>query len=191
MRTFIAIEFSPHVHAVIQSQTAHLRHALGDDSIRWVSPGNLHLTLRFLGETVGTHLQFVRQTLAHEAGGQAPFELQLGGVGAFPNSRSPKVLWLGIQAPAALFSLQRSLETAFRRLGYEPENRPFSPHLTLGRVRQGAAQPALQKIGIVLDRVQPGNIAIARVDAIHLFKSDLQPGAPVYSKLFSATLSRI
>ncbi len=190
LRAFIAIELSSHVCEAIQKQTSRLRQSLGNDVIRWVPTQNMHLTLKFLGDISSSHLDFLKQMLTREADSCPPFDMRLGGVGCFPNQRNPRVLWIDIHAPASLVSLQRGLEAGASRLGYKPEERAFSPHLTIGRVRQTTGLSDLQKIRAVLGAFQLGNIASARVDSVHLFKSDLQPGAPVYTKLFSAPLSK-
>jgi 2'-5' RNA ligase len=190
LRIFIAIELPIPVCDAIQKQTARLRQTLGNDLIRWVPTQNMHLTLKFLGDTTTSHLDFLKQMLARTADAHPQFNLQLGGLGSFPNSRKPRLLWIGIHAPADLASLQKSIETDAIRLGYEQEERPFSPHLSIGRVRQNLGQPELQKIRTTLDTIQLGNIGIARVDSIHLFKSDLQPSGSIYTKLFSAPLSK-
>ncbi|CAG0955430.1 RNA 2',3'-cyclic phosphodiesterase [Anaerolineae bacterium] len=190
LRAFIAIELPSHVCEAIQKQTTRLRQTLGNDIIRWVPTENMHLTLKFLGDTSTSHLDFLKQMLVREADLHPQFDMQLGGVGSFPNQRNPRLLWIGIHAPASLVSLQRGLESGASRLGYKPEERAFSPHLTIGRVRQTAGLSDLQKIRTVLGTLQLGNIAFSRVDSVHLFKSDLQPGAPVYTKLFSAPLAK-
>jgi len=190
LRAFIAIELPSHVCDAIQKQTARLRQTLGNDLIRWVPTQNMHLTLKFLGDTASSYLDFLKQLLTHEANSHPQFDLQLGGLGAFPTSRRPRLLWIGIHAPADLVSLQKGIEAGASRLGYEQEERAFSPHLTIGRVRQNINPPELQKIHAALDTIQIGNIGIARVDFIHLFKSDLQPGGSIYTKLFSAPLSK-
>jgi 2'-5' RNA ligase len=190
LRAFVAIELPAYVCDAIQKQTTRLRQTLGNDFIRWVPTRNMHLTLKFLGDTAASHLDFLKQLLNREADSHPQFDIQLGGIGAFPNSRNPRLLWTGIHAPADLVSLQRGIESGASRLGYKPEERPFSPHLTIARVRQTASLTELQKIRTALDSIQFGNIAIARVDSIHLFKSDLQPGGSVYTKLFSASLSK-
>ena len=190
LRAFIAIELPAHVCDAIQKQTARLRQTLGNDLIRWVPTQNMHLTLKFLGDTATSHLDFLKQLLAREADSHPQFDLQLGGLGAFPTLKRPRLLWIGIHAPADLASLQRSIEAGTSRLGYEPEERAFSPHLSIGRVRQNVSPPDLQKIRTALDTIQLGNIGIARVDSVHLFKSDLQPGGSIYTKLFSAPLSK-
>jgi len=190
LRVFIAIELSSHVSDAIQKETARLRQTLGNEVIRWVPTQNMHLTLKFIGETSTSHLDFLKQLIAREANAHQQFNLQLGGLGSFPNSRKPHLLWIGIHAPADLSALQKNIEAGTTRLGYEQEERAFSPHLSIGRVRQNISQSELQKIRTTLDTIQLGNIGIARVDSIHLFKSDLQPSGSIYTKLFSAPLSK-
>jgi 2'-5' RNA ligase len=190
VRVFIAIELSESVCDTIQKQTTRLRQTLGNDLIRWVPTQNMHLTLKFLGDTTTSHLEFLKQLLAREAKSHPQFNLQLGGLGAFPNSKRPRLLWIGIHAPADLVSLQKSIESGTSRLGYEQEERAFSPHLSIGRVRQNISPPEQQKIRTALDTIQLGNIGTARVDSVHLFKSDLQSGGSIYTKLFSAPLSK-
>jgi 2'-5' RNA ligase len=190
LRVFIAIELPAHACDAIQKETSRLRQTLGSDFIRWVPSHNMHLTLKFLGDTAASHLDFLKQMLVREAELHPPFDMQLGGLGCFPNQRNPRVLWVDIHAPANLTSLQRGIEAGASRLGYKPEPRPFSPHLTIGRVRENVSLTEIQKIRATLGTVQPGNVTSARVDSVHLFKSDLQPGGSVYTKLFSTPLSK-
>jgi 2'-5' RNA ligase len=190
LRAFIAIELPTSTLDAIKKQTAHLHQVLGNDSIRWVPAQNMHLTLKFLGDIATSHVDFLKQLLTREADSHPQFDLQLGGLGSFPNSRRPRLLWIGIHAPADLASLQKSVEAGTSRLGYEQEERAFSPHLTIGRTRQSVSQPELQKIRAALDTIQLGNIGTAKVDSIHLFKSDLQPSGSIYTKLFSAPLTK-
>lgn len=188
LRVFIAIEIPVNVCDSIQKQTTRLRQMLGNDLIRWVPIQNMHLTLKFIGDTTTSHLDFLKQLIAREADSHSQFDLQLGGLGSFPTSRQPRLLWIGIHAPVDLSTLQKNIEIGTTRLGYEQEERAFSPHLSIGRVRQNITPPDLQKIRVALDTIQLGNIGIARVDSIHLYKSDLQPGGSIYTKLFSAPL---
>lgn len=190
MRVFIAVELSPQTLDAIEKQTARLRHTVGNETIRWVPAQNMHLTLKFIGDIATSHVDFIKQMLTREATAHPQFEMQIGGLGSFPNSRMPRVLWIGLHAPAGLASLHKSIEAGALRLGYEKEERPFSPHLTIGRARQSADPKDLTKVRAALDAIQLGNIATARVDSVHLFKSDLQPGGSVYTKLFSAPLSK-
>lgn len=134
------------------------------------------------------HLDFLKQMLGKTADLFTQFDMQITGLGSFPNSKRSRIIWVGLHAPATLFSLQKQIEESASRLGYEKEARAFSPHLTLGRVRQGVPAQDLQKISNILAETQLGRIATVRVDSIHLYKSDLNPEGSVYTKLFSTPL---
>jgi 2'-5' RNA ligase len=188
IRAFIAAEIPNTIQTAIVAQTSRLRNTLGDNLIRWIPSQNLHLTLKFLGDIAGSHLDFLKQAIAQTAGASPAFDLQLSGFGSFPNLKLPRILWVGLHAPASLLSLQRSIESAVVKLGYKKEDRAFSPHLTIGRVRQNLSPAELQKIRTALESFQLGNIGTARVNSIHLFKSDLNPNGAEYTKLFSAGL---
>jgi len=190
LRAFIAIELPSQLQDALEKQTARLRQSLGDDLVRWISTQNMHLTLKFMGNIAASHLEFIKQLITQSADSHSQFDLQISGIGSFPNSKRARILWAGIHAPAGLASLQKSLEAGTARLGYENEERPFSPHLTLGRVRQNIDPAGLQKIRTILDTIQLGHIGSARVDSIHLYKSELQTSGSVYTKLFSAPLKK-
>jgi RNA 2',3'-cyclic 3'-phosphodiesterase len=189
LRAFIALEIPPVIQDAIQQQTAELRKSADSSLVRWVPAENLHLTLKFLGDVSSSNLQFVTQMLAREADQHPSFSLEVGGLGAFPNPRRPRVVWIGIHAPDALSTLQRNLEAAASRLGYPPEERPFSPHLTIGRVKPNVTSVGQQRIRTALESVHVGQLGKAKVTAVHLMKSDLKPTGSVYSPLFSAPLS--
>lgn len=189
-RAFIAVDLPVPIQESIEKQTARMRQALGDELVRWVPVSNMHLTLKFLGNVAATHVDFLKQMLTQIADVHSPFDLQVSGIGSFPNLKRPRVLWVGILAPAGLASLQRSIEAGVTRLGYEKDERPFSPHLTLGRVRQTVDTKSLQLIGDSLTRTQLGNIGTARVNSVHLYKSDLHSDGSVYTKLFSTPLKK-
>ncbi len=188
LRAFLAAELPSELQDAIQTATADLRRRLGGDLVRWVPAQNVHLTLKFLGDVSPTSLDLIQHMLQTEAGQYRPFDASVAGFGCYPNSRRPRILWVGLQAPPILNSLQHDLDSAAARLGYPPEDRDFSPHLTIGRVRQNVTASDLQKIRTEVEHVQVGDLGSTRVDAIHLFKSDLLPTGSVYTKLFSAQL---
>jgi 2'-5' RNA ligase len=188
LRAFIAVELPQQTRAAIERQAARLRQSLGGDLIRWVPVENMHLTLKFLGDVVDTHLNFLKQMISQTAESHPPFDLQVGGLGCFPNLRAPRVIWVGIHAPPVLSALQKNIEAGAARLGYEKEERAFSPHLTLGRARQNANPADLPRIRAALNSIQLGGMETARIESIHLFKSDLTPKGSIYTKLFSAPL---
>jgi 2'-5' RNA ligase len=189
LRAFLASELPSSIQTAIQEATIGLRKALEDDLVRWVPAHNIHLTLKFLGDVSPANLDLIKQMLATEASQYTAFDVQVEGIGSYPNARRPRVLWVGLNAPTALASLQHSIETAAARLGYESEERGFSPHLTIGRVHQNASSTDIQKIRSALETNKVGNLGTARIDAVYLFKSDLQSTGSVYTKLFSAPLA--
>jgi 2'-5' RNA ligase len=186
LRAFIALELPASLRQEIIKQTDRLRQQLGEDLIRWVPSENMHLTLKFLGDVPNNHLDFLKQALLQIADQSSAFDLQLSGLGSFPNSKMPRVLWIGIHAQTALHVFQQTLETTINKLGYKKEERPFSPHLTLGRARQNNSPADSVKIRDALQSIQLGKIGTARVNSVHLFKSDLTPAGSEYTKLFSA-----
>lgn len=187
LRVFIAIEIPLPIRQAIFAQTESLRDAVGP-LVRWVPVENMHLTLKFFGDVSPASVDLLSQMLTAEATDCAPFEMQIGELGSFPTPRRARIIWIGIQAPAALASLQRGIESAAARLGYEPETRPFSPHLTIGRVRQQVSASDQQQVRAALEQTQVGDLGMAEVTAVHLFKSDLKPTGAEYTCLFSAPL---
>ena len=191
LRAFIAVEIPHEIQQAIHQQaTVALRRTIGP-LVRWVPPENLHLTLKFLGDISPASVDMVTQMLRAEADGIQPFEMQVGGLGSFPSLRRVRVIHIGIQAGAGLEALNRGIESACARLGYEAEERPFSPHLTIGRVRQDVSPADGQRLRQALEGIRIDSLGTARVDSVHLFKSDLKPSGAVYTKLFSAPLGNV
>ena len=189
LRAFIALEIPASLQDAIEQHTTSLRTASGS-SVRWVQPRNLHLTLKFLGDVSPSSIQFLHQMLTAEAARFPSFVIQFGGLGAFPSPKRPRVIWIGIQAPPELEALQHAVEAGSARLGYGPEERPFTPHLTVGRVRQAATALEQQRLRLALESARIGPIGKAEIKGISLMKSDLQPAGSVYTRLFSTPLSR-
>ena len=188
LRTFIAVDIPSPIRQAIQQKTAALRQTLGARLVRWVAVENLHLTFKFLGDVSPENVKMLSRLLAAEAEPIHAFELQIGGLGSFPSLRRPRVLFVGVQAPAGLEALFRGIEAACTRLGYESESRGFSPHLTIGRVRQEISSSDQQQIRNALEGTKIDAIGAARVDSVHLYKSDLKSNGSVYTRLFSAPL---
>lgn len=189
LRAFIAVEIPAEIQQNVYKQTAAFRRGI-ESLVRWVPAHNMHLTLKFLGDVSPNNVEFLVQMLRNEAALVPAFDIHLAGLGSFPNLRRPRVIYVGIQAPAALDALQRGIEAAARRLGYESEERPFSAHLTLGRLRQNATAVEQQQIRRALESTQVDVFGTARVDSLHLYKSDLNPGGSIYTRLHSAPLKK-
>jgi 2'-5' RNA ligase len=188
IRAFIAIELSPEIYAKLNEVEKQLQQRLEVGVVRWVPAHNIHLTLKFLGDVSLANMEVLKKILESETGKHTPFEISVGELGAFPSARRPRVIWIGVQAPQDMNILQRGIETEMAGLGYAPEDREFSPHLTLGRVSRNATSQELKKIGDVLATYKVGYLGATRVSEVNLFRSDLKPGGAVYSKLMSASL---
>jgi 2'-5' RNA ligase len=189
LRSFIAIEIPLEIQQNIYKETSRLRKEI-DGLVRWVPAENVHLTLKFLGDVSPSNLEFLMQMLRNEADTMSGFTLHLAGLSSFPSLKRPRVIYIGIHAPAALDALHRGIESASRRLGYETEERPFSPHLTLGRVKQNITAVEQQKIRRCIEGTQVDVLGTARVDSVHLYKSELKPSGSVYTRLYSAPLHK-
>jgi 2'-5' RNA ligase len=189
LRAFIAVEIPLDIRQDIEHATSNLRRGTGS-LIRWVAVENMHLTLKFLGDIPTANMEVLTQMIRAEADSFNCFDIHLTGIGSFPNPKRPRVIYIGIQAPAELEAFQSQLESATRRLGYNSEERAFAPHLTIGRVRQNIPPDDLQKIRRALEASKIDSPGTARVNSVHLYKSDLKPTGPVYTKLFSAHLRK-
>jgi RNA 2',3'-cyclic 3'-phosphodiesterase len=187
LRTFIAIEIPAEIKKTLLQQSADLHRAVGR-SVRWVTSENIHLTLKFLGEISPANVEMLTQTLKAEASQHTSFEIKVATLGAFPNPRRPRILWVGLDAQETLSRLQHGIEAATARLGYPPEDKPFSPHLTIGRVRDQVSSDEMQSLRAALENTKIGMLGTFTVQAVHLFKSDLQPGGSIYTRLFTAPL---
>ena len=186
LRTFIACEIPADLQDGIQRAIQPLRSTLGAGLVRWIPAHNVHLTLKFLGDVATPSLDMIQRTLASEASGFEAFDGAVQGFGAFPNLHRPNVLWIGFDAPPALGILQRELDLATERLGYKSDERGFSPHLTIGRVRATGRAKDMQKVRDEIGRLRIGVVGSVHIDAVHLFKSDLQSTGAVYTRLYSA-----
>jgi 2'-5' RNA ligase len=187
LRAFIAVEIPAEIRQSVYKRTAALRAETGS-LVRWVPLENLHLTLKFLGDVSPSNVDMLSQMIRAEADLFPCFDLPLSGLGSFPNFKRPRVIYIGIQAPAALETLHRGIEAASRRLGYESEERSFSPHLTIGRVKQNVSSSEQQSIRRALEETKIDSLGMARVDSVHLYKSDLRSTGSVYTRLYSAPL---
>lgn len=190
IRAFIAIDLPGPIHTRLGESIRQLQlHCNNSRAARWVAAENIHLTMKFLGEVSPTNIQLLSGMLQSEAARHKSFDIKIGGLGAFPTIRRPRVVWTGVAAPPALAGLQKSIEAATIRLGYAPEDKPFSPHLTLARIAHNATLEEVNQIGEALLKNQSGEIGTMRVEAVRLFRSDLRPGGAVYTQLFLAPLA--
>jgi 2'-5' RNA ligase len=179
-RLFIALEPPEPVRRRIAALAEELRQGAGraGDDVRWVRPENVHLTLQFLGAVPEERVAGIVAALRDAAAGARPLSLSLRGAGGFPNARRPRVLWAGIEGDLSpLAALVAGLGARLAKLGYPPEERPFSPHLTLGRARDGRGAPGLAG---ALARAGQAEATPWRAVELVLFESHLSPRGPRY-----------
>jgi len=133
IRTFIAIELPENIHNKLQKLQDDLRASMPD--VRWTKPTNIHLTLKFLGDVEASRIDRIGEILKGIARNYSPFEMNLAGIGAFPNSRKPSIIWTGVEKGAGqLIEIAKNIESAMEKIGFPKEKRPFKPHLTVGRI---------------------------------------------------------
>ena len=189
-RVFIAIELPADIQRLLENISRDLQDKLRSCPIKWVPINSIHITIKFLGDVSASNLKVLTGILASEASRHHPFTMNSGGLGAFPNLRRPRVIWVGMQAPDNLNALQKGVETGMNELGYPPEDRQFSPHLTLARISNNATPEMVNQIGSTLVVSHVESLGSFSLTSIHVFRSELKPTGAVYTRLFSAPLSR-
>jgi len=178
-RLFIAVPLPPPAMRLIGELIATL--GANDWPVRWIAADTAHLTLQFLGDTPPERAELLRLALAPVVAAHAAFALQTDGLGVFPNPRRPRVLWLGLQGETEhLAALQRDVNALLRRLAFPFDARPFNPHITLGRLRDGADRerdlPAAIERGLTaaagrLDLAAPRPVPVREVLLVRSFLS--------------------
>ena len=188
LRAFIALELPKTVTETLKRLVQQLR-SLGIEEVRWTDPDGIHLTLKFLGNISSDSVTQVSRAVSRCAASVAPLDLFLKDLGAFPSLRDPRVIWVGLGGDLnALAALQTALEMEVEHLGFARERRPFSPHLTLGRTRNGISPPQRRKIGEAIGSVGMDVGGGLTVGEVNLMKSTLTPSGAVYTCLHSAPL---
>jgi 2'-5' RNA ligase len=189
-RLFIAIELPPAVIAQLTQVQDHLKKHVSSSVVRWVNPNGIHLTLKFLGDAPVEQRQTLEESLAKAVQGHKPFTLAAEGLGCFPNLKQPRVVWIGIhESVEALLALRNAIETRIAPLGYPTEDRAFSPHLTLGRIRREAQRSDAQKFGDLVAHTTPPDPQRWQVQQVSLIRSELKPTGAVYTPLCHAPLA--
>ena len=190
VRSFIAIELPGELKlGLIQLQS---RLKLGKQPwVKWVEPHSIHLTLKFLGSIPVDKIGEITRAMEEAAQGIPPFHLEVSDLGVFPNLRRVQVAWVGISGQLdKLGQLQQGIESNLARLGFTSESRPFTPHLTLARLRQQASLEERQKFGQLIAGTKFEAVYAIEVDAISLMRSQLTREGAIYSRISSVGLSK-
>ena len=189
IRSFIAVDLPDSLHDALCKTSDQLQQMLDGLPVRWVPIENIHLSLKFLGDVYEKNIPVLKEILHAEAVSHTIFEISVGGFGVFPNVFRPRVIRVGVEAPDELINLQHRIDMETARLGYAPDQRDFTPHLTFGRVSRNASPIQVRKVSNELRNFNLGFLGAARISEISLFRSDLGPDGAVYSKMYSAKLS--
>ncbi|MGH7266650.1 MAG: RNA 2',3'-cyclic phosphodiesterase, partial [Candidatus Rokuibacteriota bacterium] len=144
LRAFVAITLPPALQRSLESEAAPLGHVI--PGVSWVQATNLHMTLKFLGDVEETRVETIATGLTSAAAQVEAFDLTIRGLGAFPTLARPQVIWAGASGPR-LGALVESIERALEPLGFPRETRPFSAHITLGRVRAKSTRSLSREVG--------------------------------------------
>jgi 2'-5' RNA ligase len=175
LRTFIAIELPPDTQAYLFQTGKKMAAHISDRAVRWVAPENIHLTLRFLGDTTEDKLPLISAELDKICQDFQPFLLYLSELVGFPNQKRPRDIWADLSGDLKkLMALQSQIESFVQSFGWQGENRPFQAHLTIGRVKdQNQAKQ------LIWD--EPIEKKAVPVSAVNLIESRLYPTGPVYT----------
>jgi 2'-5' RNA ligase len=186
IRSFIALELPGDVKETVALIIKRLRPAQ-HRYVKWVSPEGTHMTIKFLGNIYSSQIPQITGIMKTAAGKVPPLNLRLGGLGMFPNEQRPRVIWVALEGNTEpLATMQREIEQALAPMGFAPENRAFTPHLTLGRVRDNASPDERREIGSVVKEKKIDYEASFTLRELSLMKSTLTPTGAIYNRLDSA-----
>jgi RNA 2',3'-cyclic 3'-phosphodiesterase len=179
IRSFIAIELPLLIKSSIEEIQNKLKSSTAD--VRWVRPEGIHLTLKFLGNIEEERISEISDLVTQCASDISSFPLTVRTLGAFPNEKNPKVIWVGTDDDSgSLSKLQQALENRLSHIGFKVEKRAFSPHLTLGRLKSPKGKREL--ITTLADHKQ-SECGTFEAQEVCLFKSELKPSGAIYTKL--------
>jgi RNA 2',3'-cyclic 3'-phosphodiesterase len=178
IRCFIAINLSEEIRSSIDNLIAELRKT-GTD-VAWVRPEKIHLTLKFLGNTDDSLIPKIKECLSKKLSHYNAFYIKIVGVGCFPSSKRPRVLWIGMENSDFLKGIQKDIDAEVAGFGFALEDRPFSPHLTIGRVR---SQKGIADMLMRFEAFRTADFGSIGVKSIHIMKSELKPAGAEYTSI--------
>ena len=186
IRAFIAVELQQEITDELARVISALD-GLGIRGLRVVRPGGVHLTLKFLGDIPESGVPAITSAMLQVVSRRRPFTVQVGGFGAYPNETAPRVLWVGVDSPAALFSIRADIEESLVSQGIPRDRRRWSPHLTLARIRDGTTRPDRRRAWEQLSGLDPVSRSMA-VSTVSLIRSRLTPEGAFYRTLQTVDL---
>ncbi len=190
VRSFIAIELPDELKAGLIRLQEKLKPAT-QSPVKWVDPNSIHLTLKFLGNIPVDTIGDITRAMEAATRGISPFHLEVKDLGVFPNLKRVQVVWVGVSGEIdKLGQLQQRIAASLTPLGFTPESRPFTPHLTLARLHDRASPDERQRVGQLITNTRFGTTYSITVDAINLMKSQLTREGAIYSQINSVGLKK-
>jgi len=180
IRSFLALEPPEEILREIRQVQNRLKKMIHGD-VRWIRPESIHLTLKFFGDISENAVANISAVTEKAAAAVRPFELAIGGAGVFPDMNRPRIIWLGMNGDVArLVAFQNELEQTLQGMGFPREERPFRPHLTLGRIK---APKGMTGLADALNKGETFAAGRFKASVLGLFKSDLTPQGAIYTQL--------
>ncbi len=189
MRSFIAAEIDPAIQSKILQIITTLKQKI-HEGVKWVSDQNIHLTLKFFGDIEQDKLTLLSDALQTTLVSFSPLTIDLAGIGAFPDNKRPRVVWVGIKENPVIQKLTSAIEELAVKSGVKAEERAFSAHITLGRVAKNADYLDIMKVGEVISSLKVGEIGTQTIRELVIFRSDLQREGPTYTRLYKLQLGK-
>ena len=184
LRAFIAFELSEEIIAAIKTVQADLKAC--DFNVRWTRPESIHLSLKFLGDIYAEDVDRIEDIMTARAKNQKAITLAAKGIGVFPNMKRPRVIWVGIAGQTdSLVEFQNHLETDLELIGFQKEDRLFTGHLTLGRIKGAIDKTRFRE---VLKKFESFESKPFTAKEVILFRSELKPSGSVYTKMKTVRL---
>jgi 2'-5' RNA ligase len=189
IRAFVAIELPEDLRRELDRVQGSLKGTGVADHVRWVKPGGIHLTMKFLGDVPASTITEIVHAVTQGSEGVKPFTISFSGLGCFPSSSRPSVIWVGVEGDTGtLMRLQTAVEDSLSVLGYAAEKRRYTPHLTLGRVARDVAASERRRLGDMIGEHIVGSLGEIQVCDVCLVKSELSPSGARYTRLAAVTL---
>ncbi len=185
MRCFIAIEIPDAIQALLLCVQEELKRNIRGAS--WVKRGNIHLTLRFLGDVAPNQISTIKNAIEKVANRRPPFSMKIGGIGAFPNPTRPRIIWAGVKTGAnEVVAISKEIDAGLGQHGFGRDEKPFRPHLTLARVKR---RINLKPLVDVFQQYDTINGATLIVDQIRVVRSELRQSGAIYTPLETCRFS--
>jgi RNA 2',3'-cyclic 3'-phosphodiesterase len=186
IRSFLAFELSAEMRSTVSGVYENVRNSRLE--VRWVKPQGIHITVVFMGDVREEDVAHIGNEVGKVCSEFAPFHASLKGMGCFPNTRNPRVIWIGLEGEIERMSnFREDLQRRLVPFGVKVEKRGFNPHLTLGRFKKPSRGET--EIGELIHKHKDLTSPVCALHELVLFKSDLKPGGAIYTKMLSYALS--